>query len=91
MLVISPIGLTVAYSLDVSDQANAPAHMYYNSNPSKLYSLAIDTRSRATVKFAMGADLITMGGINASLGYQRNTVVHSGHYQSVSLRLGQAF
>ena len=81
----------MSYSLDVSDQANAPAQMYYNSNPSKVYSLALDTRSTASVKFALGADLITMGGIHASLGYLRNTVINSGHSQSVSLRVGQAF
>ncbi len=81
----------ISYSLDVSDQANAPAQMYYNSNPSKIYSLALDTRNTASVQFALGADLITMGGINASLDYLRNTVTNSGHSQSVSLRVGQAF
>ena len=81
----------ISYSLDVSDQANAPAQMYYNSNPSKIYSLALDTHSTASVQLDLGADLTTMGGINASLGYQRNTVVNSGHSQSVSLRVGQAF
>ena len=81
----------MSYSLDVSDQANAPAQMYYNSNPSKVYSLALDTRSTASVKFALGADLITMGGIHASLSYLRNTVINLGHSQSVSLRIGQAF
>jgi hypothetical protein len=81
----------VSYSLDVSDQANEPAQMHYNINPSKVYSLALDTRSTASVQLALGADLITMGGINASLGYLRNTVINSGHSQSVSLRIGQAF
>jgi len=81
----------VAYNLDVSDQANEPAQMYYNSAPSKIYSLALDTRNTASVQFAIGADLITMGGINASLDYLRNTVINSGHSQSVSLRIGQAF
>jgi hypothetical protein len=81
----------VSYSLDVSDQANEPAQMYYSSNPSNVYSLELDTRSTASVQLALGADLITMGGINASLGYLRNTVINSGHSQSVSLRIGQAF
>jgi len=81
----------MSYSLDVSDKANADAQMYYNSNPSTVYSLALDTRNQATVKFAMGADLITVGGINASLAYERNAVINSGHNQSVSLRIGQAF
>jgi len=82
----------VSYSLDVSDQANAPAPMYYTSDPSKeVYSLGLDTRNTASVQLALGADLVTMRGINASLGYQRNTVINSGHSQSVSLRVGQAF
>ena len=81
----------VSYSLDVSDQANAPAQMYYNSNPSKVYSLGLDTRNTASAQLSLGADLVTMGGVNASLGYLRNTVMNSGYSQSVSLRVGQAF
>lgn len=81
----------IAYRLDVSDQANVPAQMYYSSNPSKIYSLALDKRSTGSVQFALGADLITIGGVNASIGYERNTVLNAGHSQSASLRVGQAF
>jgi methionine-rich copper-binding protein CopC len=81
----------VSYSLDVSDQANAPAQMYYRSNPSKVYSLALDKRSTGSVQFALGAELITMGGINASLGYRRNTVINSGDSELISLHIGQTF
>ena len=81
----------VSYSLDVSDQANVPAQMYYSSNPSKIYSLALDKRSTGSVQFALGADLTTMGGVNASFGYGRNTVFNSGHLQSASVRIGMAF
>ena len=81
----------VSYSLDVSDQANVPAQMYYSSNPSKVYSLALDKRSTGSVQFALGAELITMDGVNASLGYERNTVMNAGYSESVSLRVGQSF
>ena len=43
----------IAYRLDVSDQANVPAQMYYSINPSKIYSLALDKRSTGPVQFAL--------------------------------------
>jgi hypothetical protein len=81
----------VSYSLDVSDHANVPAQMYHNSNPAKIYSLALDKRSTGSVQFALGANLTTMGGVNASLDYGRNTVFNAGHVQSASVRIGKAF
>ena len=81
----------MSYSLDVSDQASEDAQIYYNNNPAKLYSLAQDTRNTATVDFSLGAELITIDGVNASLGYERNTVINVGHTQSVSLRVSRVF